>query len=104
MSDRRQFLKTGAAAIVADPDAVVIPSPAILREARAFIRRGRLGRIAFCRIGHERFLPALLFVIDQARAACPIEVDRSAPGMSVLGSAATLSVTNAACRLHPGGA
>ena len=104
MTQRRSFLKTGAAAITLNLDAAATPPTPILRQARAHILQGGLGHIVFCRVSHERFLPALRFVLEDARAQCLVEVDRSAPGMSVLGSAATLRVTNTACRLYPAGA
>lgn len=103
METRRGFLTVGGAAVVRT-GATQNPTPpeAVLRRARALVRSGKLGRIGFCRLGHDGLLPALWFVLDDIRDSCMVEVNSSAQGAALLGDRATLFVTPGGCRLFPG--
>jgi len=98
MTERRDFLKAGALAAM-EPAAIGVFDPAVLREAREWVRQGKLGLVGFCRIRHAGFLPALRFLLDDTGHAPIIEADPAIPGVHVLGSHATLMVTNERCRL-----
>jgi len=91
---RREWLRAAALLCVCRPSA----APPVLRQARALVRAGRLGAIAFCRVAHADLLPAAAFVLEDTRVIA--DVDPAAEGLAFLGRHATLLLNSHECRLY----
>ena len=96
MTERRAFLKTAGAVIAHRQTAL---SHRIVEQARALVRNGKLGRVAFCRVAHEDLLPTARYVLGPATASCIIGIEPGAGTAAFLGSRATLSMSGGRCRL-----
>ena len=72
-----------------------------LRQARDLVREGQLGRVAFCRIVHDDLLPAIVYLLGPAAVDCVVGVETETDGATILGSRATLAISNGACHLYP---
>lgn len=94
MMDRRSFLKNGSGFLMRPPHGET------LRHARDLVREGQLGRVAFCRIAHDDLLPAVAYLLGPAAVDCVVGVETETDGAAILGSRATLAISNGACHLY----
>ena len=86
MTGRREFLKAAGGGTLA----VTRVDGSDVRRAREMVRRGELGAIHYCRVGHPGFRAAALCILGQRD--CVIEIERETEGVAILGSGATLVV------------
>ena len=87
MTGRREFLKSASAASALGAGAA---------HAGEIVRRGSIGRVAYCRVAHAGLLHAAALI---AGADCVMEVEPGTRGVAVLGSRGTLVVTGGSCRV-----
>lgn len=87
MTGRREFLIAGIGTLGAGA-----------ARAREVVRRGNIGRVAYCRVEHAGLIEAAAMI---AGYGCVIEVEMATRGLAVLGSRGTLVVNGAGCRLFP---
>ena len=100
MTGRRNLLKAavGAGSLRSDSWAA-LPPQAVLRQARAKIRSGALGRVGYCRLEHSGLVAPAKYVLDEESRNCVIEVGPATQEIVFLGSRATLVVTPQGFRL-----
>ena len=89
MTGRREFLKVAGGASALGAGAA---------HAGEIVRRGNIGRVAYCRVSHAGLLQAAATI---AGDDCVMEVEPGPRGVVVLGSLGTLVVTGGGCRVFP---
>ena len=87
MTGRREFLIGGVGTLGAGA-----------ARAHEVVRRGKIGRVAYCRVEHARLIEAAAMM---AGHDCVIEVEMGTRGVALLGSRGTLVVNGGGCRLFP---
>ena len=88
--DRRQFFACAAVPILAFQGTGRLEPRQVWSEAQALIAGGAVGEVRFCRVSNRALLPAVYRIVHPHIPA--VEVSTVTPGVTVLGTRATLLV------------